>query len=65
MKTTPTPRNMAIARARRIERAARHNRRRADLAGRPNLAEMYRAAGAAETRNYMRLRMVYATDIQS
>lgn len=55
---------MAIADARRLERAARHNRRRGDLAGRPSIPEMYRTAGAAETRDYMRLRMLYAMEMQ-
>lgn len=55
---------MAIARARKLERAARHQARRADLAGKPNLVAMYATVGASDLRNYMQLRMVYATHAQ-
>lgn len=64
MTTTTTPRAMAIALARKLERAARHQARRADLAGKPNLVAMYKTTGASDLRDYMQLRMVYATHAQ-
>lgn len=54
---------MAIARARKLERAARHKARRGDLSDNPNLVAM-KNAGASDLRNYMQLRMVYATHAQ-
>ena len=64
MTTNTTPRNIAIAHARKLERAARHQARRGDLAGKPDLINMYKFAGASEMQSYMRLRMVYATHDQ-
>lgn len=64
MTTNITPRNIAIAHARKLERAARHQARRADLAGKPNLVAMYKTIGASDLRDYMQLRMVYATHAQ-